>query len=154
MRKQSIDGALIKDAGSERASADRCKQQMLARSERQQTHTQMKLPVRSERGQIDRCLTHTRTLAGSERASANRCKKLQSINKLAEKERHQQIQLNQIKYTHRDCKEWFAILPVGWRMSDWVGRRARCEVAWAKGCNIHRIAKDSDNTEDSLEEIS
>ena len=60
----------------------------------------MKLPVRSERGQIDRCLIHTHTLARSERASANRCKKLQSINKLAQKERQQQIQMNQIKYTH------------------------------------------------------
>ena len=79
---------------------------MLARSERQQTHThththtQMKLPVRSEHRQIDRCFTHTRTLATSERASPNRCKKLQTIARLAQKERQQQIQMNQIKYTH------------------------------------------------------
>ena len=89
---------------------------MMAQKERQQTcvnnrctlgardnkhtHTQMKVPVRSKRRQTDRCFTHTHTLAGSERASANRCKKLQSINKLAQKERQQQIQMNQIKYTH------------------------------------------------------
>ena len=59
----------------------------------------MKVPVRSERGQIDRCLPHTRTFAGSERASANRCKKLQSIARVAQKERQQQIQMNH-EYTH------------------------------------------------------
>ena len=76
------------NAGSERATTNT------------HTHTQIKVPVRSERGKIDRCLTHTRTLAGSERASANRCKKLQSIHKLAQKERQQEIQMNRIKYTH------------------------------------------------------
>ena len=101
MRKQSIDGASIKDACSKKASRDKCKQQMLARSERQQTHihTQMKVPVRSERRQIDRYQKHTRTLAGSERASANRCKKLQSIARLAQKERQHHIQMNKITHT-------------------------------------------------------
>ena len=75
------------NAGSERATTN--------------THTQMKVPVRSERRQIDRCFTHTRTLAGSERTSANRCKKVQSISQLAQKERQQHIQMNQIKQTQK-----------------------------------------------------
>ena len=83
---------LTTNAGSERATANT--------HTHTHTHTQMKFPVRSERRQIDRCLTHTRTLAGSERALANRCKKLQSIHKLAQKERQQQIQMNQITHTH------------------------------------------------------
>ena len=73
----------------------------LGASDKKHTHTQTKLPVRSERGKFDRCLTHTHTLASSETAPTNRCKKLQSINKLAHEERQQQIQMNQIKYTHR-----------------------------------------------------
>ena len=59
----------------------------------------MKVPVRSERRQIDRCFTDTRMLVGLKRASMNRCKKLQSIARLSQKERQQQIQTNQNTHT-------------------------------------------------------
>ena len=88
---------------------------MLAEKERQQTgvynkcwlgasdnkHTLTNESAGSERTQANRQMlfTHTRTLAGSERASANRCKKLQSIIRLVEKERQQQIQMNQNTHT-------------------------------------------------------
>ena len=65
-------------------------------------HTYTNEIAGSERTEENRQMfkTHTRTFAGLERASANRCKKLQSINKLAQKERQQRIQMNQTKYTH------------------------------------------------------
>ena len=88
---------------------------MLAQKERQQTcennrcwlgasdskHTHTKEIGGSERTNANRQMlyTHTRTLAGSERASANRCKILQSIARLAQKERQQQIEMNQITHT-------------------------------------------------------
>ena len=63
-------------------------------------YTQTNESAGSERTQANRQMfhTHTRTLASSKRASANRCNKLQSIARLALKERQQQIQLNH-KYT-------------------------------------------------------
>ena len=46
-------------------------------------------------------------------------------------------------HTHTDCKEWFANLPSGWRMSGWDKRRARCEMMqYSQNC------KNSDNAED------
>ena len=79
----------------------------LGASDNKHTHTHTNKSAGLERTQENRQISkHTRALAGSERASANRCKKLQSINKLAQKERQQQIQMNQIKiHTHTDCKE-------------------------------------------------
>ena len=134
---------------------------MLAQKERQQsgvynkcwlgasaTHTQMKVPVRSERRQIDRYQKHTRTLARSQRASANRCKKLQSINKLAQKERQQQIKRNQIKiHTHRLQRMIFNL--TGWLTDVRLSRKTstlRSRVS--EGMQYSQNCKDSDNTED------
>ena len=139
---------------------------MLAQKERQQTgvnnkcwlgasysihthtHTQRKIPVRSERGQIDRCLTHTRTLASLERASANRCKKLQSINKLAQKKRQRQIQMNQIKYKHTHRLQRTICNLTGWltdvrlsRKTSTLRSRVSKGMQYLQNCKGFRLQK-------------
>ena len=71
MRKQSIDGASIKDVGSERASADTCKQQMLTQSEQQQTHNTINESAGLERTQTNRQILKIHTHAWLLRESVN-----------------------------------------------------------------------------------
>ena len=112
----------------------------------------MKLPVRSERKQIDRCFTHTRTLGGSERASANRCKKLKSMARVTQKVRQQQIQINQNTHTQiakNDLQTY--------RLAD--GCQAETKTSTlrshvSEGKQYSQNCKDSDHTKKMLEEIS